>query len=247
MTRADVWVLCYIRIMVSAAGAPWWGEYLAQYHEASRFVRGCKVLDIGCGAGHGTRYLFDHGAVECLGVDVNGQDILTAQKENGRDGVSFIAADAKNLPFEPRSFDLITCFQVLESTTSCDQVMDQIKRLVRPEGTVLLSTVNRRRDQHLALTPAALEHIQEFDRDEFKYLLKKNFAHCEIMGLSCHRTRNKTLEFVKNQLENRIPWKLREAFSKRVFGTSFYPAAGDYSLVNPSAEEVPLFFAVCKL
>jgi ubiquinone/menaquinone biosynthesis C-methylase UbiE len=245
-------VLCYIRIMTNL-GTSWWGEYMAQYNEAATFVRGCKVLDIGCGVGFGTRSLFDRGAIECLGVDRNGDDILQAQKENGRDGVSFIAADAKGLPFAPKSFDVITCFQVLESTTSCDQVLEQIKRLLTPTGTAIFTTVNRRRDDHPHSTPAFRDHVQEFDRDELKLLLKRSFGSCEMAGLVSKRSslmtflsQNKTLEFVKDRLENQIPWKLREVVSQRVFKTSYYPAMGDFSLTELRAREVPLFFAVCR-
>ncbi|MDZ4678781.1 MAG: class I SAM-dependent methyltransferase [Oligoflexia bacterium] len=233
---------------------PWWGEYLAQYKQASRYVRGMRVLDIGCGRGFGSRFLFDNGAVSVTGIDLSSSDILKAQEVYGRDGVGFVVADVKNLPFAPKTFDMITCFQVIERIPSIDQALQQVARVLAPNGVALISTVNRKRFSELTEAPVEREHIQEYDYEEVKQLLKRSFSTFDIQGLFCTRLMgpdllaggNKTLEFLRNRFENHIPWKLRDVVAKKVFGVSYYPDETEYVLRSIGVQEASIFYSVCR-
>lgn len=232
---------------------PWWGQYLAQYKLASRFVKGAKVLDLGCGQGYGSRFLFELGALEVTGVDISGTDILWAQEHHGRDGVGYIVSDAKDLPFAAKSFDLVTCFQLFERVRLPDAVLQQIAKVLRPEGKFIATTVNRKRYSTLTEAPAESTHLQEFDLDEYRALLKRQFSNVDIQGLFCTRMMgpdllsldNKTLEFLRQQIENRIPWKVRNSLARKIFGVTYYPDENEYVLRSKNISEAPVFFAVC--
>jgi ubiquinone/menaquinone biosynthesis C-methylase UbiE len=230
---------------------PWWGEYLAQYRHAIRFVRGQKVLDIGCGQGYGSRYLFDNGANEVVGMDLDNRDILKAQAIHGREGVAFTVGDAKELPFGAESFDVVTCFQVLESAASLDRILEQVSQVLRPDGVALLSTVNRKRFSRLSESPVEENHLQEFDHDEFKRLLKRVFTRTDIQGLFCSRLMGLGLEggalgFLRRQLDNRVPWVVKDTVTRKVFGVSYYPDESEYVLQSLGVQDAPMFFAVCR-
>ncbi len=236
------------------AEEPWWGEYLSQYKQTLRHVRGARVLDIGCGQGYGSRFLFDNGAVEVVGVDFNSADILKAQEHHGREGVAFVVEDAKKLSFADGSFDVITCFQLFESTVSTDQVLAQIARLLNPQGIAIISTVNRKRFSQLTEAPAEPNHMQEFDHSELKRLLKIHFNTFDLQGLFCTRlsgtnllsTESTALEFLRQQFESRVPWGLKNSLTRKIFGVSYYPDENEYVLRSMGVDEAPLFFATCR-
>ena len=51
-----------------------------------------------------------------------------------------IVGDAHGLPFASSSFDLILCTEMLEHTLDPQQIVDEIWRVLRPGGRVLLTT-----------------------------------------------------------------------------------------------------------
>jgi SAM-dependent methyltransferase len=86
-----------------------------------------RVLDVGCGVKPYYPF-FEPYASEYVGVDV----------------VENPAADlqgaAESLPVEDASFDVVLCIQVLEHADDPAQAVRELRRVVKPGGTVLAST-----------------------------------------------------------------------------------------------------------
>lgn len=223
--------------------APWWGEYLAQYREAAKYAKGARVLDVGCGFGFGSRYLFDNGAIDVVGLDINKKQLGFAQKKFARDGVSFREQRAEEMKFAAKSFDLVTCFQVLERSTNPDEVIYNIHKSLDKGGVALISTVNRLRGANISDSPIEETHLLEFDLIELKQTLKKHFSKVDVRGLYC--TRDESILF-RNPLTEKIPHKVRDMVAKKVFGQSFFPSENEFILKNDEPEEAPLFYAICK-
>src|SRR4051812_35363746 len=71
-------------------------------------VRGRRVLELGCGAAAGARWLVGQGA-EAVGLDLSAGMLRHARGAQERSGVrvSLVQADALALPFGDRTFDVV--------------------------------------------------------------------------------------------------------------------------------------------
>ena len=79
-------------------------------------IEGRRLLEVGCGQGHGTAHLARLGA--CVtGIDVADRRCAVARRELSHEAASgavrLCAADAEQLPFRDGAFDLVFCRDVL--------------------------------------------------------------------------------------------------------------------------------------
>ena len=98
------------------------------------------VLDVGCGNGIYTQHL----ARKCgkaVGVDHNAPNLAWAKAEFPE--CEFILSNGENLPFAAASFGAVMLTEVLEHTRDDRQTLREIARVLRPGGTLLLSTPHR--------------------------------------------------------------------------------------------------------
>src|SRR6185503_12873333 len=94
------------------------------------------VLDVGCGDGIVTRFLFPAGVA--AGLDLNYREVRRARKIAVHGGVQ--VASATHLPFRDRSFGGVFSNCVLEHVSPLDRALREIGRVLRPQG-LLLTTV----------------------------------------------------------------------------------------------------------
>lgn len=98
---------------------------------------GVLVLDIGCG--HGKLLLPIAQQFHICGVDF----IFGLLKSAQSCGYRVYHADATNLPFADNQFDAITCFEVFQHFPDPAPLMNEIARVCRPGGAIMVSTLNR--------------------------------------------------------------------------------------------------------
>jgi len=122
-------------------------------------LSGVAALDIGCGGGLVAEPLARMGA-ETLGIDLVADSIVAArQHAKGQDlPVTYRIASAEELVDDGRSFDLVTCLEVVEHVRTPDAFLATVAQLVRPGGVLILSTLNRTLAS-LALGKIAAEYI----------------------------------------------------------------------------------------
>jgi arsenite methyltransferase len=101
------------------------------------------VLDVGCGAGATACYLASTYGCHVVGVDVMEQMVDLSRARAEREGVSeratFRVADARRLPFEDASFDVVLCESVATFVAEKEQVVGELARVVREGGCVGLN------------------------------------------------------------------------------------------------------------
>lgn len=103
------------------------------------WFEGKKCLDAGTGSGRYAVAMAMHGASEVIGVDVSTSGLDTARKRSaGITNLSFLEASVHNLPFPDASFDFVCCAGVLHHTTSISRGLDEITRVLRPDGKLFL-------------------------------------------------------------------------------------------------------------
>ena len=118
-----------------------------------------QALDIGCGGGLVAEPLARMGA-ETLGIDLVADSIVAArQHARGQSlPLSYRIASAEELADDGRSFDLVTCLEVVEHVRSPGAFLSTVAELVRPGGVLVLSTLNRNLAS-LALGKIAAEYV----------------------------------------------------------------------------------------
>src|SRR4051794_9520205 len=99
-------------------------------------VTGRRVLEVGCGAAQCSRWLAGQGA-EPLAFDLSGEQLAAARRLSARTGVSvpLVLADAQQLPFADRSFDLAcSAYGGVPFVAESAAVMREVARVLRPGG-----------------------------------------------------------------------------------------------------------------
>lgn len=96
-------------------------------------LRELSVLDAGCGGGRYSRVAAEAGA-NVIGVDHTTAVEKAAALCAGLPNVSFVQADLKRLPLEPRSFDFVFSIGVMHHDRDTRAVFDSVARFVKPGG-----------------------------------------------------------------------------------------------------------------
>jgi ubiquinone/menaquinone biosynthesis C-methylase UbiE len=99
---------------------------------------GERVLDVGCGAGRFVGALRDHGA-DAVGVEV-AEGALDRARRNVPGADLRRVADDGSLPLEHRSVDLVWCSEVLEHVVDTAGLLVELRRVLRPQGRLLVTT-----------------------------------------------------------------------------------------------------------
>ena len=100
------------------------------------------TLDYGCGVGQLSMLLARRGYA-VTGVDISEQFIDAAKKKFGaQPSVVFEVIDGLPLKFLAESFESIVTSSVLEHCTDVDSILLEFKRLLRPNGVVVIETPN---------------------------------------------------------------------------------------------------------
>jgi SAM-dependent methyltransferase len=104
-------------------------------------VRGRRVLELGCGAAAGARWLAGQGA-QVVGLDLSAGMLRHAREAGDRSGVRvpLVQADALALPLRTASFDVVcTAFGAVPFVADSGAVMREVARVLRPGGRWVFS------------------------------------------------------------------------------------------------------------
>jgi len=124
------------------------------------------ALDVGCGSGlFAIRLVQTLPGLRVVAVDLS-EPMLELARLNaagaGVDGVTFVQADAKALPFEDGSFDLVLSQHTLHHIPLPELLVSEAVRVARPGGCVLLRDLCRPRWRWLiALCAGTLGRIYD--------------------------------------------------------------------------------------
>jgi ubiquinone/menaquinone biosynthesis C-methylase UbiE len=100
-----------------------------------------RILDICCGTGS-VILTFEERYPEsmAIGYDFSHGMLCKAREKNNAGRVIFVEGDAVALPFVDNSFDVVTCSHALYELKgeSREKALREMKRVVRPDGLVLI-------------------------------------------------------------------------------------------------------------
>ena len=140
-------------------------DHLERYRFACRFAAGKSVLDIACGIGYSAPMYLEGGATDYLGVDLNPEVLQAAEENYASENAAYAVGDITLFDCG-RQFDLISSFETIEHVPDYRGALDNLHRLLKPGGTLLVSSPNRPVTSPSAKTledkPENPFHTQEF-------------------------------------------------------------------------------------
>jgi len=113
---------------------------MARWERALRLLPpGGKVLDLGCAFGHATRKLAR--GHEAYGVDASQAFITRARRAAPQ--IPFTLAPAEAIPYADGFFDAVLLLDVLEHVRREGAVLEEVWRVLRPGGTLIVSVPHK--------------------------------------------------------------------------------------------------------
>lgn len=158
-------------------------EHIARYMSIEGHLRngGNKILDAGCGSGYGSAMLAKAGNF-VQGIDVSCDAISYAHEKYSSENLLFSQVDCNHeLPFPSNNFDVVISFEVIEHLTNYRLFLQELFRVLKPNGVCYLSTPNKRvytdaRNYHNPY------HVHEFYPQELSNLLLDYCENVKLLG-----------------------------------------------------------------
>jgi SAM-dependent methyltransferase len=159
----------------------WFRRHEAAYLAAVPYVRGATVLDAGCGEGYGAARLAMH-ARKVVALDTDHGTVAYVRRRYGR-VVNPVCADLHCIPLRDRSVEVVVCLQVVEHLHDQRAFVAECARVLRPAGTLVLSTPNRLTFSPGLDHPENAFHTRELSADELRKLLEPHFLVQRTLGV----------------------------------------------------------------
>ncbi len=137
------------------------------------------VLDVGCGSGWLSEMLSRRGfGVTALDIGLDSIRRASERLKSKAPGVSFILGDVYKLPFKNDRFDAVVASEVLEHLENPLDALNEMARVVRPGGNIVVSTPYRERIEEILCihcnkkTPVNA-HLHTFDETSIKKMFEE--------------------------------------------------------------------------
>lgn len=102
-----------------------------------------KILDIGCGGGILTESLSKY-SQNITGIDISNALIKTAIRHDIKKKIKYFTCDINDFSkLNNKKFDVITCMEVIEHTNNKKNLIKILKYLLKKNGSIFISSVNK--------------------------------------------------------------------------------------------------------
>jgi len=125
-----------------------------------------RTLDLGCGKGLFLYYCRNDG-IEIFGVDCDKMTVRAAKKLSEK---RVFLSDALNLGFKNNTFDNIVSLDVLEHVKNPEQMLKEVKRILKPGGRLYLHVPRMN-----SVFGVRKDHLTLFSKQSLEEMVKKYF------------------------------------------------------------------------
>ncbi|MEZ4735259.1 MAG: methyltransferase domain-containing protein [Caldilineaceae bacterium] len=142
-----------------------------------------RVMDLGTGTGRLALLLAEEGASEVVGVDISPAMLEMAEYLRlssaipAASRVSFRLAAAQRMPFRSESFDAVICRLVLNHTHKPEHIVQELTRLLKPGGILILAELLGADDSVKRATQNTIEarrnasHVAALSAEQYRKLV----------------------------------------------------------------------------
>ncbi len=150
-------------------------DRLTCYGFARRYVGGKIVADLGREeVGHGARLLAETADSVAVLTDLpEAVDLAAYSAPN----VSYRRVDLTQLPYSEGYFDVVVAFGVAENLEQPEKLVREIKRVLKQDGVLVISTLDKQTDDRYRSGPDGRRGMYVL---EFRELLERHFGHVHI-------------------------------------------------------------------
>lgn len=156
-------------------------EHLHRYAWCLPLVEGKDVLDVASGEGYGSAMLASK-ARSVRGVDISHDAVNhAAERYASLDNLRYLQGSAAAIPLADDSVDVVVSFETIEHLLEQDEMVAEIRRVLRPDGILVMSSPNK----EVYSDQAGYHndyHVKELYLNEFQTLLEKYFPAVELSG-----------------------------------------------------------------
>ena len=117
-------------------------EHYHRYAMVVDVVANKDVLDVASGEGYGSAFM-SNVARSVIGVDISDEAVNHASTAYKKPNLTFRQGSATDLKFEDASFDVVVSFETIEHLAEQAQMLAEIRRVLRPNGVLVISSPNR--------------------------------------------------------------------------------------------------------
>lgn len=155
-------------------------EHIHRYLLACELATDKAVLDIASGAGYGSAMLARH-ATSVVGVDISSDAVMYAKTKFSQHNLDFVVGSCTSIPLTDGSIDLVVSFETIEHLSDHEEMMCEIKRVLKPDGLLIISSPDR---FEYSDKPGYTNefHVKELYKDEFSSLISRYFKHHSVYG-----------------------------------------------------------------
>lgn len=146
------------------------------------------ALDVGCGDGRLTAFLAEN-VKKVIGLDHQQFPVEMAKlilQQQGVQNAIFEVGDARKLRFTDGSFDVVTCFDVIEHLPreDAEKLVKELTRVLKKGGWMCMTTPNRKFLTSRIFGHTLIEkHYYEYCVEELQQLFEKDFQQLEVYGV----------------------------------------------------------------
>jgi len=149
--------------------------YIKRYLFCKNFFSNKRILDVACGDGFGS-YLLSENNKKVIGLDIDKYQIKNNKSNFIRRNLDFMVGDATNLKFKNNYFDAIVSFETIEHTQNTNQFLSELKRVLKKDGFLLISSINKKFTKGLFKDEKINKfHLREFTKEELIEDISKYF------------------------------------------------------------------------
>ena len=156
-------------------------EHLNRYYfVTSQFnLKDKTVLDIASGEGYGSNILSQH-AKKVYGVDIDEEAVSHASLKYKADNLQYMQGSATNIPIDNNVIDIVVSFETIEHHDKHEEMMCEIKRVLKPNGILIISSPNKKEYTDMSGYKNQF-HVKELYTDEFLELVSGHFSNTKLL------------------------------------------------------------------